>query len=161
MGVRSAVDLLKQLPLFAGVNDAHLQTLVFSSDELIVPAGRTVFEAGDPSTNALIIKQGEGVVIDPQTGGVLALAGPGSMFGEQSLIAGLPRQVTLNAKTEIEAVVIEQSVFLRLCSEFPEIGMQVLDVLNRQLETCSNELSEVQTRFENSPFDELLREEEE
>ena len=160
MGVRSAVDLLKQLPLFAGVNDSHLQTLVFSSDELIVPAGRTVFEAGDPSTNALIIKQGDGVVIDPETGGVLALAGPGSMFGEQSLIAGLPRQVTLNAKTEIEAIVIEQSVFLRLCSEFPEIGIQVLDVLNRQLEICSNELSEVQTRFENSPLEELLREEE-
>ena len=156
MGVRSAVDLLKQLPLFAGVNDAHLQTLVFSSDELIVPAGRTVFEAGDPSTNALIIKQGDGVVIDPQSGGVLALAGPGSMFGEQSLIAGLPRQVTLNAKTEIEAIVIEQSVFLRLCSEFPEIGMQVLDVLNRQLETCSNELSQVQSRFEVTPLEELL-----
>lgn len=161
MGVRSAVDLLKQLPLFAAVNDAHLQTLVFSSDELIVPAGRTVFEAGDPSTNALIIKQGDGVVIDPQSGGVLALAGPGSMFGEQSLIAGLPRQVTLNAKTEIEAIVIEQSVFLRLCSEFPEIGIQVLDVLNRQLETCSNELSQVQTRFELSPLEELLQEEEE
>ena len=159
MGVRSAVDLLKQLPLFAGVNDSHLQTLVFSSDELIVPPGRTVFEAGDPSTNALIIKQGEGVVIDPQTGGVLALAGPGSMFGEQSLIAGLPRRVTLNARTEIEAIVIEQSVFLRLCSEFPEIGMQVLDVLNRQLEACSNELSEVQTRFEDSPFEDLLRDE--
>ncbi len=157
MGVRSAVDLLKQLPLFAGVNDSHLQTLVFSSDELIVPAGRTVFEAGDPSTSALIIKQGEGVVIDPQTGGVLALAGPGSMFGEQSLIAGLPRRVTLNARTEIEAIVIEQSVFLRLCSEFPEIGMQVLDVLNRQLEACSNELSEVQSRFEDSPIEELLR----
>ena len=159
MGVRSAVDLLKQLPLFAGVNDAHLQTLVFSSDELIVPAGRTVFEAGDPSTNALIIRQGDGVVIDPQTNGVMALAGPGSMFGEQSLIAGLPRQVTLNAKTEIEAIVIEQSVFLRLYSEFPEIGMQVLDVLNRQLETCSNELSEVQSRFELSPIEDLLREE--
>ena len=159
MGVRSAVDLLKQLPLFAGVNDAHLQTLVFSSDELIVPAGRTVFEAGDPSTNALIIRQGDGVVIDPQTNGVMALAGPGSMFGEQSLIAGLPRQVTLNAITEIEAIVIEQSVFLRLYSEFPEIGMQVLDVLNRQLETCSNELSEVQSRFELSPIEDLLREE--
>ena len=122
MGVRSAVDLLKQMPLFAGVDEAHLQTLVFSSDELIVPPGRTVFEAGDPSTNALIIRQGEGVVIDPETGGVLALAGPGSMFGEQSLIASIPRQVTLNAKTEIEAIVIEQSVFLRLCGEFPEVG---------------------------------------
>ena len=29
MGVRSAVDLLKQLPLFAGVYEAHLQTLLF------------------------------------------------------------------------------------------------------------------------------------
>ena len=38
MGVRSTVDLLKQLPLFAGVDEAHLQTLVFSSDELIVPS---------------------------------------------------------------------------------------------------------------------------
>lgn len=160
MGVRSTVDLLKQLPLFAGVDEAHLQTLVFSSDELIVPHGRTVFEAGDASTNALVIKTGEGVVIDPETGGVLALAGPGSMFGEQSLIAGLPRTVTLNAKTEIEAIVIEQSVFLRLCSEFPEVGIHVLDVLNRQLEICSNELKAVKSKFEDSPIEELLRDEE-
>ncbi len=160
MGVRGTVDLLKQLPLFAGVDEAHLQTLVFSSDELVVPPGRTVFEAGDASTSALVIKQGEGVVIDPETGGVMALAGPGSMFGEQSLIAGLPRQVTLNAKTEIEAIIIEQSVFLRLCSEFPEVGMQVLDVLNRQLEICSNELAEVKSKFEISPIEELLHDKE-
>jgi len=56
--------------------------------------------------------------------------------------------------------VIEQSVFMRLCGEFPEVGMQVLDVLNRQLAVCSSELSEVQTRFEVSPLEDLLREEE-
>lgn len=160
MGIRSAVDLLKQVPLFAGIDEAHLQTLIFSSDELVVPQGRTVFEAGDPSTCAIVIKEGDGVVIDSETGGVLALAGPGSLFGEQSMIAGLPHRVTLNAKTEIIAVVIEQSVFLRLCAEFPEVGMQVLDILSRQLDSNAQELAEVQEHFQVQAVDELLAKEE-
>ncbi len=156
MNVRSAVDLLQQLPLFESVAKAHLQTLLFSSEELVVPAGRTVFEAGDESTHAIVIKEGDGVVINPETGGVLALAGPGSMFGEHSMIAGLPYQVTLNAKTEIVAVVLEQSVFMRLCAEFPEVGMQVLDVLNRKLGANAQELAEVQEHFAVQSLDELL-----
>lgn len=157
MNIRAAVELLKQIPLFAGVDEAHLQTLMFSSDELVVPQGRTVFEAGDPATSAIVITSGETVVHDGQTGSVLALAGPGSMFGEQSMIAGLPRQVTVNAKTEVEAVVIEQAVFLRLCSEFPEVGMQVLDVLSRQLGESSDALADVQDHFQVQPVDELLK----
>lgn len=157
MNIRAAVDLLKQIPLFAGVDEAHLQTLLFSSDELLVPQGRTMFEAGDPATSAIVITSGEAVVHDGQTGSVLALAGPGSMFGEQSMIAGLPRQVTVNAKTEVEAVVVEQAVFLRLCAEFPEVGMQVLDVLSRQLGESSDALADVQEHFQVQPVDELLK----
>jgi CRP/FNR family transcriptional regulator, cyclic AMP receptor protein len=157
MNIRAAVDLLKQIPLFAGVDEAHLQTLIFSSDELVVPQGRTMFEAGDPATSAIVITSGEAVVHDGQTGSVLALAGPGSMFGEQSMIAGLPRQVTVNAKTEVEAIVVEQAVFMRLCSEFPEVGMQVLDVLSRQLGESSDALADVQEHFQVRPVDELLK----
>jgi CRP-like cAMP-binding protein len=79
------------------------------------------------------------------------------MFGEQSMIAGLPRQVTVNARTEVEAIVIEQAVFIRLCSEFPEVGMQMLDVLGRQLGESSEALAEVQEHFQVQPVDELLR----
>lgn len=157
MNIRAAVDLLKQIPLFAGVDEAHLQTLIFSSDELVVPQGRTMFEAGDPATSAIVITSGEAVVHDGQTGSVLALASPGSMFGEQSMIAGLPRQVTVNAKTEVEAIVVEQAVFMRLCSEFPEVGMQVLDVLSRQLGESSDALADVQEHFQVRPVDELLK----
>ncbi len=157
MNIRAAVDLLRQIPLFSKVDDAHLQTLLFSSDELVVPQGRRIFEAGDPATSAIVITSGEAVVHDGQTGSVLALAGPGSMFGEQSMIAGLPRQVTVNAKTEVEAIVIEQAVFIRLCSEFPEVGMQMLDVLGRQLGESSEALADVQEHFQVQPVDELLR----
>jgi CRP/FNR family cyclic AMP-dependent transcriptional regulator len=157
MNIRAAVDLLKQIPLFARVDEAHLQTLLFSSDELVVPQGRTMFEAGDPATSAIVITSGEAVVHDGQTGSVLALAGPGSLFGEQSMIAGLPRQVTVNAKTEVEAIVIEQAVFIRLCSEFPEVGMQVLDVLSQQLGESSDALAEVQEHFQVQPVEELLK----
>jgi CRP-like cAMP-binding protein len=157
MNIRAAVDLLKQIPLFAGVDEAHLQTLIFSSDELVVPQGRTMFEAGDPATSAIVITSGEAVVHDGQTGSVLALSGPGSMFGEQSMIAGLPRQVTVNAKTEVEAIVVEQAVFMRLCSEFPEVGMQVLDVLSRQLGESSDALADVQEHFQVRPVEELLK----
>ncbi|MGB7203896.1 MAG: Crp/Fnr family transcriptional regulator [Anderseniella sp.] len=156
MSVRSTVEMLKQIPLFADIDEAHLQTLVFSSDELVVPQGRTVFEAGDPSTSAIIIKEGDGVVVDGETGSVIALAGPGSIFGEQSMIAGLPYRVTLNAKTELIGIVIEQAVFMRLCSEFPEVGQIVLNVLSKQLDKSSQELSAVQDYFQVQPVDELI-----
>lgn len=73
------------------------------------------------------------------------------------MIAGLPRQVTVTAKSEIEALVIEQSVFMRLCAEFPEVGMQMLDVLTRQLGESSEALAEVRDFFEIEPVDELLK----
>ena len=157
MSIRATVELLKEIPLFANVDEAHLQTLLFSSDELVVLQGRSVFEAGDEATSAIVIRRGEAVVHDAQTKSVLALAGPGSLFGEQSMIAGLPRPVTVVAKTEVEAIVIEQAVFMRLCSEFPEVGMQILDVLSEKLGASSTELAAVQQHFEVPPVDELLR----
>ncbi len=157
MSIRATVDLLRQVPIFANVGEAHLQTLLFSSDELVVPPGRTVFEAGDEATSAILIREGDAVVHDAQKNTVLALAGPGSFFGEHSMIAGLPRPVTLVAKSEIEAIVIEQSVFMRLCSEFPEVGMQVLDVLSEKLGLTSAELAAVQDHFDVRPVDELLK----
>ncbi len=156
MSIRATVDLLKRIPLFQHVDEAHLQTLLFSSEELVVPKGRTIFEAGDDATSAIIIREGEAVVHDGQSNSVLALAGPGSMFGDQSMIAGLPRTVTLVAKTEVEAIVIDQSVFLRLCAEFPEVGIQVLDVLSEKLGESSSELAAVQEHFNVQPIDELL-----
>jgi CRP-like cAMP-binding protein len=114
MSIRATVDLLKRIPLFQHVDEAHLQTLLFSSEELVVPKGRTIFEAGDDATSAIVIREGEAVVHDGQSNSVLALAGAGSMFGDQSMIAGLPRTVTLVAKTEVETIVIDQSVFSAL-----------------------------------------------
>jgi CRP/FNR family transcriptional regulator, cyclic AMP receptor protein len=159
MNIRATVNLLKQIPIFANVDEAHLQTLLFSSDELVVPARRSVFEAGDEATSAIMIREGEAVVHDAQSNSVLALAGPGAFFGEQSMIAGLPRQVTLVAKSEIEAIVIEQSVFMRLCSEFPEVALQVLDVLSEKLGSTSAELAGIQEHFDVRPVDELLKNE--
>jgi len=156
MSIRATVELLKRIPLFQNVDEAHLQTLLFSSEELVVPKGRTVFEAGDDATSAIIIREGEAVVHDGQTNSVLALAGPGSMFGDQSMIAGLPRAVTVVAKSEVEAIVIEQSVFLRLCAEFPEVGVQILDELSERLGQSSSELAAVKEHFDVQPIDELM-----
>lgn len=159
MNIRNAVQLLKAIPLFQGMDEAHLQTLAFSSEELVVPKGRALFEAGDEATSAIVICEGEAVVHEAQTNSVLALAGPGSLFGEQSMIAGLPRQVTAIAKSEVIGMVLEQAVFMRLCAEFPEVGMRALEVLSENLGQSSDELKAVQEHFEVRPVEELLNEE--
>ena len=51
---------------------------------------------------------------------------------------------------------VDQSVFLRLCAEFPEVGIQVLDVLSEKLGESSSELAAVQEHFNVQPIDELL-----
>ena len=147
MNVRSAVDLLQQVPLFAGVAAAHLQALLFSSSSVEFAAGETVFSAGQPASSALLVTAGEAVALDAADE-TLAHISRGALLGELSMIAGLPRSVTVRAVTRLSAVEIDNRTVMRLVGEFPEVGASMLRTLSDRLGFCSDELAEIREVFD-------------
>ena len=159
MSVRSEIELLRKVPLFAEIDPVQLQVLVFSAERLEVAAQDTVFAAGSPIGAGYLVLNGEGEVLKPRDGGEggeheqVALVQAGAFVGELAMIANVPAPVTLRASTSLRVLRIGHDLFLRVCAEFPEIGTKVLEALAQRLDTSLEDLRQVQAYFDNArPF---------
>lgn len=77
------------------------------------PAGALIFREGDKSNEAYFIVSGsvEISIATEQGPHVLALLGPGEIFGEMGMISDRPRSATAHAKTATMVEVVDESVF--------------------------------------------------
>ncbi len=152
MAVRRDVELLRKVPLFAQVDAANLQVLVFSSREVNIAPGdylvrrKRALSAGflilDGKAEALMGKRGEEVVV--------AELGAGAFVCGKSMVAKLAPNIDVRAVTALSALSISHDLFLRVCKEFPETGAQILRVLSREVDVSLDELKQVQTLFDNA-----------
>jgi CRP-like cAMP-binding protein len=158
MSVRSDTELLRQTPLFAGVDPVQLQVLVFSAERLEVAAGETLLAPGSLVGAGYLVLGGQGDVL-PSGGGEdeaaepVALVEAGAFVGERAMIANLPVSMTVRARTPLRVLRIGHDLFLRVCGEFPEIGEKVMEALAQRLETSLEDLRDVQAHFDRArPF---------
>jgi CRP-like cAMP-binding protein len=159
MSVRSHIELLRQVPLFAEVDPGQLQVLVFSSERIDVAPDEILFAAGSRVGAGHLVLRGQGAVLKPKTGeedgepDQVALVQAGAFLGELAMIADLPASVTVRAKTQLKVLRIGHELFLRVCSEFPEVGAKVLEALTQRLDTSLEDLRQVQAHFDRArPF---------
>jgi len=152
MSVNSDVRLLQQVPLFAKVNPAHLQVLVFSSKRRTVSEGSFVFKKGKTGSAAYLVLSGQAVVrADNSTSSpAIAQVGKGTLLGETAMVAHGPYSISIQAVKKMEVLKITNDTFMRVCEEFPEVGKNVLGVLADKLELTLKDFSEVKHRFENA-----------
>jgi CRP/FNR family transcriptional regulator len=93
------IDLLKKVPLFAGLDDKELQQIATSMRERRFRSGDTVTQEGSGGVGFFVVEEGEAEV---DVGGeARGSIGPGDYFGEIALINESPRTATLTAKTEM------------------------------------------------------------
>jgi len=52
-------ELLRRYPYFGGVSEESLKRVAMIADEVTVPAGKRMFNTGDPATHLYIIVKGE------------------------------------------------------------------------------------------------------
>jgi CRP/FNR family cyclic AMP-dependent transcriptional regulator len=96
----AAVDTLKKVPLFAGLDDKELDAIASSMRERRYKAGDTVTAEGSGGAGFFVVEEGEAEV---SVGGEQKpwTIGPGDYFGEIALINESPRTATLTAKTDM------------------------------------------------------------
>jgi CRP-like cAMP-binding protein len=147
---RSDFELLRRVPIFAGLEAAQLHILAFSASRISLERGEVLYEAGSRPAAGYLVLEGTGVATVPErpSAGQRILAKPGWFLAELAMVADLPVSTTLRARTPMRLLKIAHELFLRVCSEFPEAGASVLVALSNRLDASLGELNEVQRRLE-------------
>jgi serine phosphatase RsbU (regulator of sigma subunit) len=130
--------LIRQVPLFSGLDGTEIGFLVNILREVEFPAGRLLFREGDPGDRLYVILDGEVEVVkalgtsDERT---LAIRRAGEFFGEMSLFdpAGL-RTASVRTRTSLRLLEMERPDFDVLVHHFPAVACEMIRVLSLRLD---------------------------
>lgn len=124
---------LSNITMFELLNESDRIALAAVVDELTVPAGHTLFQAGDPGDSLFIVRSGDIELFIKDTAGqkiVLTTAGPGDMFGELAMLDTGPRTATALALAESEVLVLDRDDLVLLFQRQPEAALHMLAALS-------------------------------
>ena len=124
-------DVLRAVPLFAGMTDRSLESIADLAREASYEPGGVIVREGESGESFVVIVRGGATV--EQDGHTLNRLGPGDFLGEIALIDGGPRTATVTATEPIAALVIDRAGFRRLMDEHPVVRLDLVSALTRRL----------------------------
>src|SRR5215217_5443943 len=119
------VDILKKIPLFSSLNVDALEELSGYLKKETYPPHRIIFHIGEKSEHLYIVVSGKvRIGFTDETGKdiTLAVLGPGTFFGELSLIDRGPHSGTAFSMTEIELFTLDRASFYLFLNKHPQLG---------------------------------------
>ena len=122
---------LSRLWLFSSLSKKELATLGKRADEVNVPAGKVLTVEGKPGHEFFMII--DGVASINRGGKQINTLGPGSYFGELSLLDRGPRSATVVAETEMTLLVLGQREFSGVLDEVPGLAHKLLAAMAERL----------------------------
>jgi len=126
-------SFLANIQMFELLNEGDRVALAAVVDELSVPAGHTLFQAGDPGDSLFIVRTGEIELFIKDTAGqriVLTTSEAGDMFGELAMLDTGPRTATALALTDSEVLVLDRGDLVLLFQRQPEAALHMLAALS-------------------------------
>ncbi len=96
---RASADVLKKVPLFAGLDKRELEQIASTMRERRFSAGATVTEEGAGGAGFFVVEEGQAeVLVEGETRGTI---GAGDYFGEIALLTGSDRTATIKATSDM------------------------------------------------------------
>ena len=116
-------NLLKQLLLFQGFNDAQIAHVVTRFRPIRFEAEKLVFAQGTPGENFYIVFEGKVQVVrqEHEKERLLGILGIGEYFGEEALLFNTPRSATIMTLEPTELLMLDRAGFERLMQEYPNL----------------------------------------
>ena len=127
---------LQSAALFAALPSRHLQALVLQARRRFFRRGETIFRHGDIGNALYFLDSGRvKIVVTSEQGEevLLAILGPGEVFGELSVFDGMPRSATVVAVEDVTALMLDRAAFQEFVRKEPEVSLHLLAVLSRRL----------------------------
>ena len=126
-----AIAGLRAVPLFSGLDDAALQRVARLATEFEAPQGLVLIEIGQAGTGVFVIEEGAVRIELPD--GTRIERGPGSFFGELSVLADTPRAGRVIAIEPLRAIAIRREDLLALLEDEPAMALSMLREVARRL----------------------------
>ena len=139
-------DDVRRMPLFAALDDDAASALRASMTEVSVARGRSLFDEGDPGDRLYVVTAGKIKLVRTSVDGrenLLAVLGPGEMFGELSLFDPGPRTATATAVTETRLIGLGHDDLQPWLAGRPEVAGQLLTALARRLRRTNESLADL------------------
>jgi CRP-like cAMP-binding protein len=134
------VETMRKSAVFA---DLPIEDIVIIADilqELEFQEGHIIFREGDPGDKMYIIVSGQ-VIIQKGEGDKVEMTvtlGSGECFGEMAILDGLPRSASVKATKLANLLAIEREDFRELLRVYPEISLNVIQILSGRLRSASS-----------------------
>jgi CRP/FNR family cyclic AMP-dependent transcriptional regulator len=125
------LDLLRDVPLFAGLGEHELERVSALTDVVDLPAERVLMTQGDRGSEMFVLVSGSARI--DRDGQSLRVCGAGEVLGEIALLDGGPRTATVTLFEPSRLLVVAHREFHSLMDEFPEIRLRVLEAVARRL----------------------------
>jgi uncharacterized membrane protein len=126
-------QFLANINMFELLNEDDRVELGKVIDELHIPEGHTLFQAGDPGDALFIVQSGEIELFIKDTAGqkiILATPSAGEMFGELAMLDSGPRTATAVAMQDSDVLVLDRDDLVLLFQKKPEAALHMLAALS-------------------------------
>lgn len=110
--------------LFSACSASQLRTIRRAVEEVEVPAARVLCEEGSVGREFFFIVEGTAAV--RRGNRKVATLGPGTYFGELSLLDRKPRSATVVSETAMKLLVLDQRRFNGLLDAMPALAHKLL-----------------------------------
>lgn len=121
------LELLKQVPLFAGLSKRELELVASIADEVDVDAGVDLTKEGARGAEFMVIAEGSADV--RRRGCAVNRLETGDFLGEIALISGEPRTATVTTTAPSRLLVVTSKDFKRLLRETPTLQGKILEAI--------------------------------
>ncbi|MEO7059229.1 MAG: Crp/Fnr family transcriptional regulator [Lapillicoccus sp.] len=139
-------DVVRRAPLFAALDDEAGEALLTGMGTTRMERGDVLFREGDPGDTLYVIGEGKVKLGRTSADGrenLVAILGPGEMFGELSLFDPGPRTMTATAVAETQLMGLGNESLTGLLSGRPEVSKALLAALAQRLRRTNEHLADL------------------
>jgi CRP-like cAMP-binding protein len=139
-------DVVKKAPLFAALDDDASATLMSSMTQTRLERGDVLFTEGDQGDRLYVIREGKIKLGRRSADGrenLVAILGPGEMFGELSLFDPGPRTAAAISVSDSRLVGLGHDALQPWLLRHPEVAQQLLKALGKRLRRTNEALGDL------------------
>lgn len=139
-------EILRRAPLFASLDDEAFAALTEELTEVDLSRGATLFYEGDPGDQLYFVISGKiklGRTASDGRENLVAIMGPGEIFGEMALFDPGPRSTSATAVSETRLAGVKHASLKKAMEKSPSISAQVLQALARRLRRTNENLADL------------------
>ena len=141
-----AMDMLRELPLFAGLTGDEMGALTLCLGRRTFGRGVFIFHKDSPGQVLYVIESGQVrlfVISDAGQEISLNVLGPGEAFGEMAVLDGRPRASGAVALETTVVLTLQREELLRLLEKCPRLARNLMELLTTRLRYATRSIEDL------------------